>query len=491
MFTLQMHTVDTPKPLFTTTSSATIHGPNPNNDNNSSSSNPTELRGVAHLFRHLPPTTTTATATPSSNTTARTTLLFVVAVPNYLSTNEFLLFCGSHLDHCCELIFLRNDAMEDRYSVLIRLENQLTADGFYHTFDGRRFKPFEAEVCHIYFTQSVEYTDSAEIAGTPPPGFTELPTCPVCLERLDQDTSGIRSTLCDHSFHCACISKWTYLSCQVCRLCQRHDEKPACAVCGSLKNPWVCLICGFVGCGRYEEGHAKNHWSGTQHCYSLELETQQIWDYVGDNYVQRLNQSKADGKSVMTNAHCVSLDGECGTCANNEDSGIGDALLSSKVEAIVDEYIHLLATQLETQRQHYESLLAEAKTSKESSISNAVDKAVFSRMQDMQYKLEKYPEEKKAVANRNRDLMKNDEALQKKLKEIQESESSSLRSRDQKILDLEEQIRDMKIYVEAHRMLANSTDSDGIKGGTLLPVQANQSSPGNTKRRTKPGRRRN
>lgn len=34
-------------------------------------------------------------------------------------------------------------------------------------------------------------------------------------ERLDPDTSGILSTLCDHSFQCPCTSKWTYLSCPV------------------------------------------------------------------------------------------------------------------------------------------------------------------------------------------------------------------------------------------------------------------------------------
>jgi len=37
------------------------------------------------------------------------------------------------------------------------------------------------------------------------------------LERLDPDTSGILTTLCDHSFDCPCVSKWTYLSCQVFR----------------------------------------------------------------------------------------------------------------------------------------------------------------------------------------------------------------------------------------------------------------------------------
>ena len=36
-------------------------------------------------------------------------------------------------------------------------------------------------MCHILFLQSVEYSEYAEVAGTPPPGCTEIPTCPVCL----------------------------------------------------------------------------------------------------------------------------------------------------------------------------------------------------------------------------------------------------------------------------------------------------------------------
>lgn len=35
------------------------------------------------------------------------------------------------------------------------------------------------------------------------------------IERLDHDTTGIHTTLCDHAFDCPCVSKWTYLSCQV------------------------------------------------------------------------------------------------------------------------------------------------------------------------------------------------------------------------------------------------------------------------------------
>ena len=38
---------------------------------------------------------------------------------------------------------------------------------------------------------------------------------PMAAERLDQDTDGILTTICNHSFHCSCMSKWTDSSCPV------------------------------------------------------------------------------------------------------------------------------------------------------------------------------------------------------------------------------------------------------------------------------------
>jgi len=109
-------------------------------------------------------------------------------------------------------------------------------------------------------------------------------------ERLDQQISGILTTVCNHSFHSACISKWTDSSCpvssraahitrvlvegniwpescflttifrslgwyvtvfvQVCRYCQQQSENSTCFICGTSENLWICVICGFVGCGR-------------------------------------------------------------------------------------------------------------------------------------------------------------------------------------------------------------------------------------------------
>ena len=86
---------------------------------------------------------------------------------------------------------------------------------------------------------------------------------------------------------------------------------------------------------RYKEGHAIRHWKETQHCYSLELETQRVWDYVGDNYVHRLIQSKTDGKLVELNFRCPCADHMCGSCGCSVDSGIDEALFSSKVDAVI------------------------------------------------------------------------------------------------------------------------------------------------------------
>lgn len=49
--------------------------------------------------------------------------------------------------------------------------------------------------------------------------------------------------------------------------------------------------------------------------------------------------------------------------------------------------------------QYYESLLTEAKSKLENAISEAVERAVTSKMQDIQNKLEKCVEEKNAVAD--------------------------------------------------------------------------------------------
>lgn len=44
------------------------------------------------------------------------------------------------------------------------------------------------------------------------------------------------------------------------------------------------------------------HYATTEHCYSMQLGNNRVWDYVGDNFVHRLLQNKVDGKLVQGDA---------------------------------------------------------------------------------------------------------------------------------------------------------------------------------------------
>ncbi|KAI4355792.1 hypothetical protein L6164_004532 [Bauhinia variegata] len=426
-----------------------------------SSGNPRieETRGVMHLYREDP-----ASSSTSDLPVGRKPLVCVLGVPNHMTYADFCQFCASFFQHILEMRIVRNDGMEGQYSVLIRFDNQESTDSFYKHYNRRRFSSLEVEICRVLFILDVLYTGSIEHAQASNTSSTEQPTCPVCLERLDQDTSGILTTICNHSFHCSCISKWEDSSCPVCRYCQQQAEKSICFVCQTTENLWICVICGFVGCGRYKGGHAIIHWRETQHCYSLEVDTQRVWDYVGDNYVHRLIQTKTDGKLVELNSHCVHADKGCGSC-NCEDTAMSEAILNSKVEAIVNEYNELLASQLENQKLYFESILQEVNEETQREISNAVEKAVVLKLQKMQSKVDRCVKEKKFLDDLNENLLKNQEIWTAKLHDIEEREKKASKLKDDKIKELEEQLRELMLCLEAGKTteVEHLSDSNEIK----------------------------
>jgi len=213
----------------------------------------------------------------------------------------------------------------------------------------------------------------------------ELPTCPVCLERLDASVTGLVTVTCQHTFHCACLRRWTESRCPVCRYSQTRAFRDApgveagtaaapparstrCHICQGQTDLWVCLICATVGCGRYHEGHAQQHYRETGHLYSLELETQRVWDYAGDGFVHRLIQSQTDGKLVeLPSASSVAAStpergshagGSSATAPRAGASAEETERLTEKLEAIGLEYSNLILSQLDSQRTHYEQRIA-------------------------------------------------------------------------------------------------------------------------------------
>lgn len=99
----------------------------------------------------------------------------------------------------------------------------------------------------------------------------ELPSCLKCLSRLDESASGIKDL--DLSQDCFCYG---YQSC----FCEQ--------------NLWMCLVCKHLGCGRYAQGHAREHYTETNHRHALDVESKSIWDYETDKYVHRLDHECAE-----------------------------------------------------------------------------------------------------------------------------------------------------------------------------------------------------
>jgi BRCA1-associated protein len=93
----------------------------------------------------------------------------------------------------------------------------------------------------------------------------------------------------------------------------------------------------------------------TAHSFSLELETQHVWDYAGDMWVHRLIRDKGDGKIVEFPASNNANDRQAPGSAAQED-----VVPRAKLDSIGMEYTHLLTSQLESQRVYFEEMVSKA-----------------------------------------------------------------------------------------------------------------------------------
>mmetsp|Transcript_19939 Transcript_19939/g.47515 ORF Transcript_19939/g.47515 Transcript_19939/m.47515 type:complete len:450 (-) Transcript_19939:2927-4276(-) len=238
------------------------------------------ITGLVHLYRKVnPQQESESNSFPGALPEERSNRLCILKLPDDLSVAEFCQFLGAHLSKVREMRFVRREtpAVYQPSMVLMRFDEQDTADTFFAEYSRKPFSSLEPDVvCTLVYVKDVEVLSGESLELSPPPGQTELPTCPVCLERLDEHISGVITTVCNHRFHNECLQRWADSSCPVCRYVQQSPNSSHCATCGSRENLWICLICGHVGCGRYMEAHAADHFRESGHCYSLELETQRV-----------------------------------------------------------------------------------------------------------------------------------------------------------------------------------------------------------------------
>ena len=462
------------------------------------------------------------TASSSSGLDECTTLC-ILAVPSYLSPSDFLGFVGEKtLDDVSHFRMIRTPRA-NRYMVLLKFRSGKKAVEWQKDWNGKVFNSMEPETCHVVFVKSVEIqvvepnspssfspvepgplspagqaTLSTKPLAPPTPALIELPTCPVCLERMDE-TTGLLTIICQHVFHCTCLQKWKGSGCPVCRYTQDDfrrsgnltcwaDESAECSVCHSEENLWTCLICGVVGCGRYDGAHAFEHWKQTAHAFAMDLTSQRVWDYVGDAYVHRIIQSKTDGKLVeLPAADNSALD----------PPDWSDAVPREKLENMSVEYTHLLTSQLESQRAYFEEVVERAadKASRAAAAAASAESAAAAtakQLSELQAKydsiqetlptherdrtrLEKRAEKFEALARRmekdyreektmNESLMERNKALTERF-DILEKETQTLKAEK---LDLEEQNRDLTFFISGSQRLQDQGE-DVVQGTVSVP----------------------
>ncbi|KAL7792652.1 hypothetical protein V8C37DRAFT_123293 [Trichoderma ceciliae] len=485
--------------------------------------------GIVHFYREgeetpgLTSADANAVVEEKSDSTQDCTTLCIPAVPAYMSPGDFLGFLGERwqrdISHCRMVMTSRMN----RCLVLLKFRDGERAKQWRREYDGKIFNSMGVQACHVVFVKSItferpspsrgrDYSNSSTSAAVssslkpfppPTPNLVELPTCPVCLERMDE-TSGLMTVPCSHVFHCTCLQSWKGAGCPVCRFTNPSEESDPsnpysqpfggsasnlCSVCDCVDDLWICLICGYVGCGRYKGGHAKDHWKDTAHSFALELETQHVWDYAGDMWVHRLIRDKGDGKVVELpgrNSHTASRQGE-------EE----DVVPRAKLETIGLEYAHLITSQLESQRAYYEEMISKAanKASRASAMAEkAADQAseALEKFTDLDQKynilsretvpqLERDLERERSKAKKGENLARSlgqslqeekrlNEGLMKRIEHL-DADAETVRKHLEELkgenAELKEMNRDLTMFISGQEKLKEMENEGQIEEGEL------------------------
>jgi len=422
-------------------------------------------------------------------------VLCVLAVPTYFTAADFCMFVGSYGNRIRNMRLLRDSRACNRYMVLIQLDSLESAEQFYREYEGKLFSSIGPECCRILSVSSIIFrntTTNSKLEAFPDvDSALELPTCPVCLERLDSSVSGLITSLCNHTLHCSCLSKWGDNSCPVCRYCQEPiPESNSCQRCGTTQSLWMCLICGHVGCGRYVEFHALVHFKESNHTFAMELESGRVWDYVGDNYVHRLIVNKTDGKLVElpslqenSRGHFHNVGASSSTI--QESGGTNNKNANDKenedfMDSILKQYDYLLTSQLESQREYYEQQLVQAEKDRNQQAAEweaqrkqweqeeeewkkqqkqweKEKKALQKRITELEKSQEKYKEENAFLHSLNENLLRNQMEWKTKYKAMEQQ----WKQEQQQVEELQEELRDLRFHLSTMETLYKEEKNGG------------------------------
>lgn len=420
----------------------------------------------------------------------------VLEVPAYLSTADLVRSCTKTSAEVHSIRLLRDGLVADRRMALVKLGSRADARVFHNDTNGTPYTSMEArdgDVCRTLFVQSVTFTDAdvpqqeqepieqctpKEESAVQQDRHVELPTCIVCLERLDYSITGRTelTTLCNHTFHRECLEQSMSRgnrNCPVCRYCT--DGGPAdssCQECGSNTSLWICLICGFMGCGRYDNAHARMHYESTKHAYALDPESQRVWDYAGDGYVHRLIQNMVDGKLVELP--------DVGSQSDSRVDGEHDTIDKSMLEELMCHYEQELMRHLETQKRYFEEELRKASST---SVDAAHQLQSFEKKyKQLQKKFDALQKENDELNEMNQMHRENQEKWQQQLTKHMAQTKLKNQAQEERIAELEALNHDLMTSMETQSRIA---EVGGTGGLMVLTDSPDEPSGGRSRKQNK------
>jgi len=173
-----------------------------------------------------------------------------------------------------------------------------------------------------------------------------------------------------------------------------NHQEIQCNICGAKTSLWICLICGAIGCDRYNLGHAVEHFEIAYHRYSIDMDHERIWDYKDDKWVHRVikitdsnknnkhttifdNENEDNTKNDSNNnpltdeIALISLEDDNNGGPNQENLNTKEFLM--RIENIICEYNFVLSEQLEQQRLYYEGELSKITEKNEEVMKNKIN----------------------------------------------------------------------------------------------------------------------
>jgi len=446
-------------------------------------------KGVIHLFKDA-----------VTREYESTEMMCIYGVPAKHKTCDLLQFTAPcHAD--LEYLRIIHDGSPNQYMVLLKFRSAHSAAEFHAAYNGLQYNTLEPDICSVLPVSWVELCKETDYE-TNPDACTELPYCTICLERMDENVSTVLTILCNHKFHSVCLAQWEDPTCPVCRHVQTPEvtTEHVCSDCQSSNDLWICLVCGYVGCGRYAGGHAHAHFTHTQHCYSMELGHNRVWDYVGDNFVHRLVQNTSDGKLVEQ---------EAGEKVGQEHVGGVQVNSDEKMDSLQLEYTYLLTSQLESQRDYFENKVRrlEEEAARESREATLRVKTALEQKIALEARLEELTKDKNKNDHKllqltakfgklnsaldeekqlNQSLTQNQDDWQKRLKKAEIELNVINQQKDLEISDLKEQVRDLMFFLEAQETIKESPMRNELAEGSVTVGEGAQASADSTPR--KPGK---